>query len=86
MRRPPSLRDGDGHPHTPTRTGSLIPRCPTCDRIDRADEEEQSGSSGRWFLCMRCGAIRYTATAGTGRKCDADSGGVKASSAAREPR
>jgi hypothetical protein len=55
MPRPPSLRDGD----TPTRTGSLISRCPTCDRINRADEEELSGSSDRSFLCMRCGAIRY---------------------------
>jgi hypothetical protein len=56
MPRQPSLRDGD----TPQRTGSLIPRCPKCDRSDRAEEEEQSGSSGRWFLCTRCG-LRYAA-------------------------
>ena len=58
MPRQPFLRDGD----TPQCTGSLIPRCPKCDRSDHAEEEEQSGSSGRWFLCTRCG-IRYTAVA-----------------------
>jgi hypothetical protein len=38
----------------------VIPPCPKCHRIDHVEEEDQSGSSGRWFLCDRCG-MRYSA-------------------------
>jgi hypothetical protein len=42
----------------PSRT-PLTPPCPQCHRIDDVEEEEQTGSSGRSFVCERCG-IRYT--------------------------
>jgi hypothetical protein len=38
----------------------VLPPCPECHRIDRLEEEDQSGSSARWFICVRCGR-RFTA-------------------------
>jgi hypothetical protein len=32
-----------------------LPPCPKCRRADRVEEEDQSGSSARWFACLRCG-------------------------------
>ena len=39
-----------------------LPPCPKCHHPDRVEEEDQSGSSDRWFVCVRCG-LRFSPTA-----------------------
>src|SRR3954463_16172839 len=33
---------------------SPVPACPRCHSTAHVEEEEQSGSSQRWYICLRC--------------------------------
>jgi len=36
------------------QSAASLPACPRCQSEQR-EEQEQTGSSARWFVCLRCG-------------------------------